>query len=141
MDERALNTALKESDLRPVASLVEVLQEAAFVFVFDLLVVRVSLVSLYSAATDGCDLVEDEAAPDVLLLNVVESLVALGHEVVDGHDVARLAVLSPVACQLQLGHFGVGVPPVPVHSDDEGHVSAPLPEETQTLEVRLDDGA
>ena len=103
--------------------------------------VRVSLVSLYSAATDGCDLVEDEAAPDVLLLNVVESLVALGHEVVDGHDVARLAVLSPVACQLQLGHFGVGVPPVPVHSDDEGHVSAPLPEETQTLEVRLDDGA
>ena len=100
MDERALNTALKESDLRPVASLVKALQEAAFVFVFDLLVVRVSLVSLYSTATLRCDLIEDEATPDVLLLNVVESLVAFGYEVVDGHDVARLAMLSPVACQL-----------------------------------------
>ena len=83
------------------------------------------------------NLVEDVAAPDVALLDIVKALVAETGEHVDRVDVAHLVVLSPVVRQVQLRLLGRCVSPVASVRHDEWHVSAPLSEQSQALEVSL----
>ena len=87
------------------------------------------------ASAHGRDLVQNDTAPHVALLHIVEPFISTGYEVDDGFDVTHLTMLSPVAGQLQFRQLGVGVLPVAEVVNDEGHVSAVLSEETQALEV------
>ena len=89
--------------------------------------VWVSLIPLYSASTDWCDLVKDVGTPYIVLLDVVEPLVALWNEVVDRLNVTNFIVLSPVGSELQLGNLRIGVPSVSIKPNDERHVSTPFP--------------
>ena len=55
---------------------------------------------------NGRNLVEDVAAPNVSLLDIVEALVPETSEHVDGVDVSHLVVLSPVPGVLELCLLG-----------------------------------
>ena len=79
------------------------------------------------------------SAPDVTLLDVIESFVSGAHKLVNVFWVAHTVVLSPVLGELQLCFLwgSVATESMPVH--DERHVAAVFTEETQALHVGLDD--
>ena len=83
------------------------------------------------------NLVQDVATPHITLLDIVESFVTELGEMINSIDVLDFIVLSPVICQVELSLLRACVSPVPGVVDYEWHVSAPLPEQSETLEVSL----
>ena len=121
-----------------VTSCVEIFQEVTLFLVNNLLAVGESFISLNHASAHWSDLVKNDRSPNVTLLDIVESFISTCDEVIDCLDISHLTMLSPVASELQFGQLRVGVLPVAQEVNDERHVSAILPEETQALEVRFD---
>ena len=102
------------SDLRSSATLIEIFKEICLPIVFDFFVVGESLIPLYSASALWCNLVKNVATPDIILLDVVESLISSPNEVVDILNATSLIMLSPVICELKLCHLWVCVPSVAI---------------------------
>ena len=121
-----------------VTSCVEIFQEVTLFLVYHLIAVGESFISLNCASANWCDLVKNDRSPNVTLLDIVESFISSGHEVINCWDITNLTMLSPVTCELQLRQLGVGVLSVAQVVNDERHVSAILSEETQALEVGFD---
>ena len=88
-------------------------------------------------SSNGSNLIEDITTPDVALLNVIESLVALLGEHINSVSVADLVTLSPVVGQVQLGNLRVSIPSIAGPVDNKGHIAAPLSEKSQALEMGL----
>jgi hypothetical protein len=120
---------------------VEVLEETSLVLVLNLFMVAESLVALDHVATLRRDLVENHGSPDIALLDVVEALIAGAHKHIDVVGIAHLAVLAPVVSEVELGLLRARVLAVALPSNDERHVAAVLAEQTQRLEVSLNDRA
>jgi len=120
---------------------VEVLEEGGFIFVLLFLVGGEALIALYHSFGDGGNMVENLCAPDVSLLDVVETFVASTHELIDLLRVTNFVALSPVVRQLQLSLGGVSVPSQTIQVNNERHVPAVLSEESHTLEVSFDNGS
>ena len=128
------------SELDPLASLVEVLEEVGLVLILDIVHEGVALVGSDGLVVGGGrDLVEEDGAPDVSILHIVESFVAFADEHVQLGWVSHLALLSPVSGELKLGLLWVCELTAACKIDKEWHVPAVLPEESQTLEVSLCD--
>ena len=107
-----------------LASHVEIFEEFTFLFINDLLAIWETFISLYHVSTNRSDLIKYDAAPNVSLLDVVQSFIASGYEVIDGLNVAYLTMLSPVASKLKFSHLRICVLSVAEEVNDERHVSA-----------------
>ena len=129
---------LRWSLLCSLASHVEIFKEVTLVFIYDLVAIRETFIPLNHVSTDWRDVIENDAAPNVSLLDVVQPLIATSYEVIDGLHIAYLTMLSPVACKLKFCQLRIGVLSVAEEVYDERHVSAILSEEAKTLEVSLD---
>ena len=125
------------SVLNTFASSVKVLQEGAFVCVFNILVVAKAFISSYGSFPNRCELVQDNATPNVAILYAVEAIGAACNKLVDNPWVALLVVLAPVASKLQLCLFR-GVVLAEAHEvDKEWHVAAVAAEKAKALKVSL----
>ena len=118
------------SEVWLVTTFVEVRQEAGFILELYIFVIRVAHITRYRCVTSTLrgDLVQDYRAPYVTLLDVVKSLVAGSHEVVNLFSLSNFVVLAPVVSKLQLGGLWSGVLSVAVPSNNKGHVSTVLSE-------------
>ena len=116
---------------------VKSLEEGALVLVFLLIESRKSIAAINGTSGDGRDRVEDVPRPDIAVLNVVEALIPVASEHVDRGAVAHFAIGSPVIGQVQLRSLWISIPSVAGIVNNEWHVSAPLPEKSERLEVSL----
>ncbi len=78
-------------------------------------------------------------APDISLLNVIQSFVACADELIQVFGISDSIVRSPIVGKLEFGLLGGGIATETVPVDNEGHIAAVLAEETQTLHVGLHD--
>ena len=83
-----------------------------------------ALIASVGALTHGHDLIQESAAPDITILDVVKTVSATGDEAVDGPGITLLAMLAPVASKLQFGLLRGTVLTEAGEVDNEWHVSA-----------------
>ena len=117
--------------------MVEGLKEVRLVLILLLIEHGETITTIDFSSGDGSNLIEDVAAPNIALLNVVESLVASLGELIDGLRAAHLIGLFPVSSKVQFSLIGIGVPSVASPINNEGHVSTPFSEQSKRLEVGL----
>jgi hypothetical protein len=84
------------SEVGLVFPFVETLKEGGLVLEFDIVVIAVTLVALDHVATLGSNLIQNNRAPNIALLDAVKTLVACSNEHINVVNVAHLVVLTPV---------------------------------------------
>lgn len=123
------------SKVWPLSALVKAFQEVGFPCELSFFKSAEPLVALHGAACLWCDLIQNDRAPHVTLLNVVEAFVACPHETVNLSYVTHFVMLAPVLGEVEFGHLGVCILRVALPANHKRHVSTVLAEQTQRLEV------
>ena len=116
-------------------SFVEVLQECWLILKSFFIQITKSLEPGNVVSADRSNMIKNECAPYVSLLDIIQSLIAGPHKPIDIINVPNSVMLSPVGCQLLFCLFGVGVLPVSIPMNNKWHISAPLPKQSQALHV------
>jgi hypothetical protein len=111
-----------------VLPFVETLKEGSLVLEFDIVVIAETLVALDHVATLGSNLIQNNRAPNIALLNTVKTFVACSNEHINVVNVANLVVLTPVVGQMEFSLLRVCVLAISLPSDDKGHVATVLAE-------------
>ena len=114
------------------STLVEGLEEVGLTFEDNFIVEIITMITgdvLTAVATLRSKHISNVGTPNISILHVVETFVALLAERVDALNISHFVVLDPVLSQLELSLVGGGVFAHTVESDNPRHESTVLTEQ------------
>lgn len=120
------------------STLVEGLEEVGLTFEDNFIVEIITMITgdvLTAVATLRSKHISNVGTPNISILHVVETFVALLAERVDALNISHFVVLDPVVSELELGLVRSSVFAHSVVSDDPWHESAVLTEQAEGLEM------
>ena len=116
---------------------IETFEELALLFIFFLVHHGETVATINVVSSDWGKLIEDVTTPNITLLNIIKSLISSTGKHIDVVWVAVFVLLSPVSSEIKFGLIWVSISLVAGPIDNKWHISAPLSEASQTLEVGL----
>ena len=123
------------SIVRSPLALVKVLQEIRLSLVFDFFVKAKANVALNMAFAHWCNLVKDNASPNVTVLYAVETIITGSYKIIDVLSYSDFAISPPVSSYLHFGLLWTCKLPKSMQSNNKRHISAVLAIETHRLHV------